>query len=217
MAELSNTVDLTSLDDALALAAPRLDSIGQQVAVAAYRTLAYGRPVAVARIASMAGVDEHTVERLLDEWGAVFRDDEGQVLGFWGLAVADMPHRLRVDDEDLYAWCAWDPMFLACVIGPMAVTTTDAISGEAITYRLDGDGRIRDLSHPESVLSFLRPDREWDDQVMAAFCHYVLHFTGPATARQWTADHPGTFVLGLDDAVELARLHTDRCFGDALR
>ena len=49
--------------------------------------------------------------------------------------------------------------------------------------------------------------------MIATFCHYVWHFTGPATARQWTAAHPGTFVISLGDAAELARRHAARAFG----
>ena len=50
----------------------------------------------------------------------------------------------------------------------------------------------------------------WDGAVITTFCHYVWHFTGPATARQWTAAHPGTFVISLGDAAELARRHAAR-------
>ena len=52
---------------------------------------------------------------------------------------------------------------------------------------------------------------------MATFCHYVLYFTSPATAAQWTAAHPGTFVISLEEAAELARRHAARIFADALR
>jgi len=41
----------------------------------------------------------------------------------------------------------------------------------------------------------------------------VQHFTSPATAQQWTTAHPGTFVLSLNDATELARRHAARAFG----
>src|SRR5258708_27380019 len=53
----------------------------------------------------------------------------------------------------------------------------------------------------------------WDDDVMTTFCHYVLHFTSPATAERWTAAHPGTFVISLGDAAELASRHATRGFG----
>ena len=47
----------------------------------------------------------------------------------------------------------------------------------------------------------------------AVLRRYVRHFTGPATAQQWTAAHPGTFVISLNDAAELARRHAARTFG----
>ncbi len=50
---------------------------------------------------------------------------------------------------------------------------------------------------------------------MTTFCHYVLHFTGPAPAEAWTASHPGTFVISLADAAGLARRHAARFFGIA--
>ena len=48
---------------------------------------------------------------------------------------------------------------------------------------------------------------------MTTFCHYVWHFTGPATAQRWTAAHPGTFVLSFDDATELACRQAAPAFG----
>jgi hypothetical protein len=114
---------------------------------------------------------------MLRSWPAVFRDDHGRVLGFWGLALQPMPHRLRIGDRDMFAWCAWDPLFLALIVGDMQVATDDPVTRETITYGIDADGTITGLSHPASVLSFLRPDQPWDDNVMTTFCHYVLQFT----------------------------------------
>ena len=213
---MTATIDLAGLDQALATAAPHLDPTGQRVAVATYRSLAAGRPASPRDIAHEAGLDTTTVRRLLDSWGAVFRDDQDRVSGFWGLAIAETSHRLRLGDTDLYAWCAWDPLFLPHLIGPLAVASNDPETGEEITYRLNGAGHIRDLSHPQSALSFLRPDRPWGDDVMASFCHHVLHFTHRGSAEAWTARHDGTFVLDLADGVELARRHVDRTFPAAI-
>ena len=63
--------------------------------------------------------------------------------GFWGLALAGTPHRIRHAGTDLHAWCAWDPLFLALVIGDLEVATADPVTGEAITYRIGGDGTSR--------------------------------------------------------------------------
>ena len=96
------------------------------------------------------------------------------------------------------------------------MATADPLTGEEISYRIGAGGSITGASHPAAVLSFLRPDQPWGDDVVSTFCHYVLHFTGPASAERWTAAHPGTFVITLADAAELARRHAARVFGAGL-
>lgn len=162
-----------------------------------------------------AGIPASQAEAALRSWPAVFWDGHDQITGFWGLALATTPHRIRRAGTDLGAWCAWDPLFLARVIGDLDVVTADPVTGEALTYRIGGDGTITAASHPHAVLSFLRPGQPWDDDMTTTFCHYVLHFTGPATAQRWTVAHPGTFVISLGDASELARRHAARAFGAA--
>jgi hypothetical protein len=210
----AGTVDL--LDAALAAAAGSLADDEKRLAVAVLRLLAAGAPVTIAAAAGAAGMGEPATGRALRSWPAVFWDDHDQVVGFWGLALADMPpHRISHARTSLSAWCAWDPLFLALVIGDLQVTTADPVNGEAMSYHIGHDGTITCASHPGSVLSFLRPGRPWGDDVMTTFCHYVLHFTSAATAEEWTAGHPGTFVLSLDDAADLARRHVNRFFGIA--
>ena len=153
---------------------------------------------------------------MLRSWPAVFWDDQDRVTGFWGLALPGMPHRIRRAGTDLSAWCAWDPLFLALVIGDLRVATGDPVTGEEISYSISRSGTITSLSHPASVLSFLSPDQPWDDNVMTTFCHYILQFTSPATAQRWTAARPGTFVISFEAAAELARRHAARMFAAAL-
>ena len=208
---------LDTLDAAIAAACPDLGEEEQRLAVALFRLLATGEPVGVPALAATTALPAEELETTLRSWPAVFRDDHDRVVGFSGLSIAEMPpHRIRHAGVDLYAWCAWDPLFLARIIGDLEVATQDPVSGELITYRIAGDGTVRDASHPDAVLSFLRPDRPWDDDVMTSFCHYVLYFAGLDSAGRWTAEHPGTFTISLDDAVELARRHTARMFGRAL-
>ncbi len=55
----------------------------------------------------------------------------------------------------------------------------------------------------------LGPDEQRRDHHLLPL-RLALH--RPATAQQWTAAHPGTFVISLGDAAELAR-HAARAFG----
>jgi hypothetical protein len=51
---------------------------------------------------------------------------------------------------------------------------------------------------------------------METFCHHVMQFTGNSAAETWTKSHPGTFVIELDDARELARRHASRIAANEL-
>ena len=210
------TPAVDAIDTALAAADGSLGEDEQRLAAAVLRLLAAGAPVSIPAGAAAAGMAEPLAEQVLRSWPAVFWDDDERVTGFWGLALPGMPHRIRCAGTDLSAWCAWDPLFLARVIGDLEVATADPVTGEEITYRISRDGAIDGASHPGAVLSYLRPDQPWDDDVMTTFCHYVLHFRSPATAQRWTAAHPGTFVISLGDAAELARRHVARLFAAAL-
>ena len=214
-AEITAAVSVDALDAAIAAATGQLAEDEQRLAVAVFRLLAAGHPVTIPAAAEAAAMPEPQAVSILRSWPAVFWDD-GQVTGFWGLALAGMPpHRIRHGGTELSAWCAWDPLFLARIIGDLQVDTADPVTGEAISYDISRDGSITGASHPDAVLSFLRPDQPWGDDVITSFCHRVLHFTTPATAQRWTADHPGTFVISLDKAADLARRHTARFFGAA--
>ena len=211
----TTTISLDAVDAALTAATPGLGEDEQRLAAAVLRLLSAGEPVSIAAAAAAAGMPGSQAGPALRSWPGVFWDGHGRVTGFWGLALAEMPHRIRHAGTALYAWCAFDPLFLARVIGDLQVATADPVTGEAITYHIGQDGAISGASHPHAVLSFLRPGQPWDDDVMTTFCHYVRHFTGPATAERWTAAHPGTFMISLDDAAELGRRHAARAFGAA--
>ena len=213
----ATAVSVDALDTAIAGATGQLGEDEQRLAVAVFRLLAAGRPISIPAAAEAAALPVSRVRSVLRSWPAVFRDDHGQVVGFWGLALAGMPsHRVQHADTELSAWCAFDPLFLARIIGDLQVATADPGTGETITYEISRDGSITGASCPDAVLSFLRPDQPWDNNVMTSFCHHVRHFTSPATAQRWTAGHPGTFVINLNDAAELARRHTARFFGTAV-
>ena len=213
-AETTATPSVGAIDTALAAAAPRLGEDEQRLAVAVFRLLAAGEPVSIAAPAAAAGLPEPLAGQVLRSLPAVSWNDD-RVTGFAGLALRGMPHRIRRAGTGLSAWCAYDPLFLTRIIGDLDVATADPITGQAITYHIGTDATITGASHPGAALSFLRPGKPWDDNVITTFCHYVWHFTSPATAQRWTAGHPGTFVISVGEATGLARRHAARTFGAA--
>jgi alkylmercury lyase len=204
------------LVDELACAMPALDERQQRTAIALYGLLAEGRPVSRVRLAEHASTDLTEVSRLVDEQPGVFLDGAGEVIGFWGMALADTPHRMRIDGRVVRAWCAWDTLFLPELIGKqVAVESPCPVTGETVRLRVSADG-VRDPSPRDAVLSFLRPNRLFDASTITTFCHFVHFFASSEAAERWTAEHAGTFVLSIDDGFQLGRRVNRAKFGAAL-
>ena len=209
---------LDALADTLAAALGELDPAGQRLAIALYRLLAAGRPVATADLAASTGLPEPAVAEALGSWPAVFTDGQGRVTGFWGLAISELSpaHRYESGGQVLYAWCAWDTLFLPARLGRAArVTSPCPVTGELITLTVTPDG-VTQTSHPQAVVSFLMPDGPFDSGVIESFCHFVHFFASRQAGEQWVAGHPGTFLLTLGEAADVAAHANRRMFPDAL-
>ncbi len=208
--------DLETLADRIARAIPKFDPAAQQIAVQTYRLLAEGMPVPPRAIAVRTHLPENHVRETLKGWTGVFYDASGAVIGFWGLAVAPMPHRFAVDGRTLHTWCAWDSLFIPEILGRTArVESVDPVTKERISLAV-GPGGVQDASPPAAVVSFLTPRTSFDQDVIVNFCHFIHFFASEESGAKWVAAHPGTFLLSLDDAFALGRLTNRRNFGDAL-
>lgn len=185
---------------------PALDADGQQLALTLYRLLASARPVSPARLASALDRPVEDVQRLLGQWPGVFKDDEGRIIGFWGLTVEEMPHRLEVNENTVYAWCAWDTLWLPALLdATVNVTSRCAQTGEPVRLCVS-PGRVESAEPASVVVSFLKPDvRELREHATTSFCHYVHFFRDRQGGERWIAAHPGTFLLSLEAAFELGR------------
>jgi alkylmercury lyase len=207
---------IASVADALKAAVPTLDPAEQRLALELYRLLLRGRPVAIADLASSAGLAARDVERALGRWPGVYRDRKGRVIGFWGLAIRGMPHRMATAKGEITTWCALDPLIIAPLITDEAgVESADPVSGQAIRLTVTRSG-VRDVSPSGVLVSMVAPDGPFGRDVVERFCHFVHFFASDATARQWVTEHPGTFVLTVDEAYEVATRSWPVLFNDAL-
>src|SRR5439155_5379141 len=132
---------LDDLTDATVSAFSDLDDNGQRLAVTLYRMLAEGEPVPMAALAQRCSMPESQVADTLASWPGVFTDDQGDVVGFWGLAVVDMPYRYTVGGRQLFTWCAWDTLFITPIIGQVAeVASTCPVTGEEVSLTVGPEG-----------------------------------------------------------------------------
>ena len=196
---------------------PPLNEREQEVAVSIYRLLSEGAPVAEERVAELTGVPVEEVATMLSEWPGVYRNGRREIVGFWGLAQAEFPpHALDVGGERLWAWCAWDSLFLPVVLGKTArVESVCAQTGEQIRLLVAPDG-LKEIEPAGAVISFLQPDRPFDHDVILSFCHHILFFTSEEAGEQWIGDRDDAFLLSLEQGFELGRRVWEAKFGAAL-
>lgn len=188
----ANTVDITNQE--------------RRIAVSLYDLLAKGDPVTPTALAARSSVPEAVVLATLEGWPGVFRDDEGRVVGFWGLAIPEMPQRFQAEGgKPIHAWCALDPFLIVPVIGrPARVESTDPVTGEKISMTVTPEG-VEDVSPASAAVSFLVPDKTkpFDQDVILNFCNYVLNFASPESAERWASERDGIAVLPVRDAFQV--------------
>jgi alkylmercury lyase len=209
-------VSIQAMAAAISSAMPVMDATEQQIAIEIYRQLAEGRPVTTEAIAQAVGIPAGRVEAALNSWPGVFRDGEGRVAGFWGLAIAKLEpgYSLQIDGKTSFAWCALDTLFIPPLMDKtVGVHATDPETGEQVSLVVDRDG-VRELTPPGAVVSMVIPDGPFGYDVIESFCHQVLFFASEVSGRSWVAKHEGTTLLTVDEAFELGRFAPERVYRD---
>lgn len=175
---------------------PALGEGDRRLALAIYRELACGAPVSL---------PAESRQRMRD-WPGVYYDGEQRVIGFWGLSLAKTRHRLRLRALDLFAWCAWDTLFLPAVLG-----TTIEVESDAVRLTVS-PRKVESADPPELFVSFVLPDaKAVRADVITSFCHHVRFFASENADKP-----PGALLLSLPEAFEVGRLLNLRRYGAAL-
>jgi alkylmercury lyase len=213
----TDTERVVGLAAQIAGAMPDLTPALQQAALTLLRLLARGEPVDVQRLAEALALPAAYVDETLERSPGVLRDDDGRIVGLMGLSVVEISdHRLHLDGRTLWAWCAWDTLFLPELLGETArVSSRCRNTGIGISLTVGPNGPA-DLAPREAVVSFLVPEQRFDANVLQSFCHFVHFFASPDAAARWAAEHPETFQLSIDDAYRLGHLTNHAAFGAAL-
>ena len=198
--------ELAQLATELLEALPAFDTEVERIAFTVHRLLGEGDPVPERRVAKATGLAPERITRALDGWpGFVFRDERGDITGFWGLTREELsPHRLQVDGRQLWAWCSWDTLFLPLVLGQEArIESVCATTGAPVSAVVGPDG-VRKVTPPGAVISGLRLHGPIAYDVIS-FCHHVLFFASEEAGEQWIGDRDDHFLHTLEQGFELVR------------
>lgn len=211
-------VSVEELAKAIAGAMPKLDPTEQRIAITTYRLLAAGKPVTIEAIGGEVGVPASRVQQALNSWPGVYKNQAGEVAGFWGLATSplDPEYRLQAGGKTSYAWCALDTLFIPPLLGKqVSVQATDPVTGQGVSLEVDGNG-VRKVAPAGAVVSMVIPDGAFDYDVIDSFCHKVLFFASEESGRKWVAEHEGTTLLTVEEAFEVGSFAPKYTYPDVL-
>ena len=196
----------SQISDFLAQAFPEINNEQQQLSLSLYRSLALGKPVAIEQLQKLTGLAAEFINQNLQSWPGVFFDDNKSVIGFWGITTRETPHRLNVNGQISYAWCAWDSLFIPALLAEtVQVSSLCPVTKRKIELEISPD-RAKVIGDKPLYVSFLILDEAgMKEDIVAKFCHFVYFFDSKSVAEQWLSEHPGTFLLSLDDAFSIGK------------
>ncbi len=143
---------------------------------------------------------------MLGRWWGVYYDEQERITGYWGLTLNPTQHRIQLNGQTLYTWCAWDTLFLPRLLHRTVQIESrcgQTNNGVQLTLGPEGPENIQPTG---AVISFLVPDsHDVKDNIVAHFCHFVYFFESMSAGLEWTAQRPDTFLLSINDAYTLGK------------
>ena len=118
-----------------------LDPEEQAVSIRTFELLSLGKPVSISQLSEATNLSKDRINNIFDGWPGVFRNDNSDIIAYWGLGLKRMPHQIKFDDVLLYNWCAWDSLFIPALIGKTAqVESSCPVTNEKISLTVSQDG-----------------------------------------------------------------------------
>ncbi|MBI1379020.1 MAG: organomercurial lyase MerB [Actinobacteria bacterium] len=190
----------TTRDVIARLALPEESGLDLAVLIPLLRLLASGDPVDVAALALASALPLDEVRRRLDSVPDTEYDDEGRIVG-QGLTLRPTPHRMNVDGQELYTWCALDTLIFPTLLDRAArIESASPTSGEPIRVTVEPAG-VTAVEPATAVVSLVNPGAM--TSIRSSFCNQVHYFTSAEDAQPWLEQHPGGEVVPVADAYQL--------------
>ena len=194
-------------------------AISKKILLNLYRMVAEGKPVQKQALASRLHLDVLEVTKVLDRLppSNIVYNAAGDITGYRGLGQEKNRHQLLAGETRLYAWCAFDCLFLPELLQcKLEVTSSCPETGQEIKLTLSPDAIVE--TQPNNIfVSFVTPDMNaYKDDLQGNFCCHVNFFSSEEAGKAWTIRNDGTVLLPLEEAFALAHIRNKSGFGPAL-
>ncbi|MFQ5967920.1 MAG: organomercurial lyase [Acidimicrobiia bacterium] len=176
--------------------------------------LSKGQPVSRQRASELLGLPRQKIDDLFEAIDAAGGqlNDNGDFIGM-ALTLKPTRHRIRINGNDLYAWCSLDTILLPGVLETTGeIESTDTVTGGTIRLTVTAD-EVVEVDPPSAVTSVFVPGRNptetGDDQPVVGpqseVCSSMLFFTSREIAEQALENLPNIAILTAEEAFDLAR------------
>lgn len=188
--------------DAIPKEALELDIL---VTVKTMQALAEGVPVSPNRLAELWGMPLAQVNTVLNQAAANGQaqvDSDGNLVG-GVLSLVPTPHRISLDENQLYAWCAYDAIYAPGVVGKTAlIDSRDPVTGDAIRLIITPDGVSK--VWPKGTVVSIVTETDTRGGPESPRCSQMNFFGSRESAQIWLKDNPGVSILKVDEAFDIA-------------
>lgn len=180
-----------------------------ELSVATARALASGQPLTEHQLSAVWGVPLEQTQQILEaaKGRSIEVDGEGRLVGAAGLSLNETAHELWVEGRNLFAWCAWDALFLPAYLDTRAtVRSADPVTGEPITVEV-APTSIVDSEPDSAVLTVLVPDLDSDMGLTGPGterCSTMQFFADQGTAQNWIGGQTRIVTLTTTQALDIA-------------
>ena len=203
---------------------PELNADQSRVLLNVWQLIAKGQSVTPEQLGKISSKYKMT----MDEVNSVLRkaseyDEDGNILGVFGLSQKEHPHRFQVKgyalstdrfqvDLRLSTWCAWDSLFLPTLLKETAKVESSCPQTDEMIRLTVTPEKVEQFEPADAVLSIVlpKPNKEgprsaWE--IWMIFCNHVFFFSHAEALKKWFKgkDHE-PIPLTVDEGYQLGLL-----------
>jgi alkylmercury lyase len=167
------------------------------------RALANGQPVSLAFITHALNISSHDVQVALNSFADIEYDQAGDIVAC-GLSLLPTPHGFKVNNHELYTWCALDALMYPVVLDQVAqIVSHCPVTGVDVLLTVTPTG-VNLISPAGVVVSLVTPSAQVGCcNVRNSFCKQVHFISSGQAAASWLSEHPAATFLSVEEAWQL--------------
>lgn len=133
----------------------------KMISVKAFYSILEARPITSNRLHEITGMSIEQVETIIDDLayrGMIELGGERGVVGSHGLSLLETEHRLNINGQNLFSWCAADAVGIPAALNMDALIKSECFScKEPLTIRVR-KGEISFASQPDLRVWVIKAD-----------------------------------------------------------